>query len=127
MAPPLRIARQRGRFGFPLDKKHDFDLAFWRHLNAVESVVREFDPDILHITGPSDVGQLGTLIAQRLRIPLAASWHTNLHQYAEQRAAGLLRSLHGDRSRESRRSDPEVQFKGAASLLPYRPGAVRSK
>ena len=86
----LRVTRRRGRFGFVLDKKHDFDLAFWRHLHAVESVVREFDPDILHITGPSDVGQLGVAIAHRLRIPLAASWHTNVHQYAEQRGAELL-------------------------------------
>jgi phosphatidylinositol alpha 1,6-mannosyltransferase len=89
----LRITRRRGRFGFALDKKHDFDLAFWRHLNAVEEVVREFDPDILHITGPSDVGQLGVAIAHRLRIPLAASWHTNVHQYAEQRSAPLLSLL----------------------------------
>src|SRR5271165_7205494 len=83
----LRVTRRRGRFGFPLDKKHDFDLGFWRHLHAVESVVREFDPDIVHITGPSDVGQLGVAIAHRLKIPLAASWHTNLHQYAEERAS----------------------------------------
>ena len=89
----LRITRRRGRFGFPLDKKHDFDLAFWRHLQSVESVVREFDPDILHITGPSDVGQLGVAIAHRLRIPLAASWHTNVHEYAEQRAASLVSVL----------------------------------
>ena len=88
-----RITRRRSGFGFPLDKKHDFDLAFWRHLNAVEEVVREFDPDILHITGPSDVGQLGVAIAHRLRIPLAASWHTNVHQYAAQRAASLLAIL----------------------------------
>jgi glycosyltransferase involved in cell wall biosynthesis len=89
----LRITRRRGKIGFPLDKKHDFDLAFWRHLHDVESAVREFNPDILHITGPSDVGQLGVAIAHRLRIPLAASWHTNVHQYAEQRAAGWLSFL----------------------------------
>ncbi len=86
----LRMTRRRGRIGFPLDKKHDFDLAFWRHLNAVEAEVRKFDPDILHITGPSDVGQLGLAIAHRLRIPLAASWHTNVHQYAEQRGSAML-------------------------------------
>ncbi|MGB8014032.1 MAG: glycosyltransferase [Terriglobales bacterium] len=86
----VRVTRRRGRLGFALDKKHDFDLAFWRHLHAVEAAVREFDPDILHITGPSDVGQLGVAIAHRLRIPLAASWHTNVHQYAEQRASALL-------------------------------------
>ncbi|MGA7399359.1 MAG: glycosyltransferase [Candidatus Sulfotelmatobacter sp.] len=89
----FRMTRRRGPIGFPLDKKHDFDLAFWRHLNAVEAVVREFDPDILHITGPSDVGQLGLAIAHRLRIPLAASWHTNVHQYAEQRGSAMLSFL----------------------------------
>ena len=84
------MIRRRGRIGFAVDKKHDFDLAVLATLTAVESAVREFDPDILHITGPSDVGQLGVAIAHRLRIPLAASWHTNVHQYAEQRASALL-------------------------------------
>jgi glycosyltransferase involved in cell wall biosynthesis len=85
-----RIAYRRGPLGFALDKKHDFDLAFWRYLTPVENAVREFDPDLIHITGPSDVGQLGVAIAHRLRIPLAASWHTNVHEYAEQRAKSLL-------------------------------------
>jgi phosphatidylinositol alpha 1,6-mannosyltransferase len=91
--PLWHMTRRRGPIGFPLDKKHDFDLAFWRHLQAVEAVVREFNPDILHITGPSDVGQLGLAIAHRLHIPLAASWHTNVHQYAEQRGAAMLSFL----------------------------------
>ena len=92
----VRITRRRGRFGFALDKKHDFDLAFWRYLTPVENAVREFDPDILHITGPSDVGQLGMAIAHRLRLPLAASWQTNVHEYAERRAAPLLSFLPKD-------------------------------
>jgi glycosyltransferase involved in cell wall biosynthesis len=91
--PVKRISHRRGWFGFALDKKHDFDLAFWRYLTPVENAVREFDPDIIHITGPSDVGQLGLAIAHRLRIPLAASWHTNVHEYAERRAASLLSFL----------------------------------
>jgi glycosyltransferase involved in cell wall biosynthesis len=81
-----RIVCRRSRFGFPLDTKHDFDLAFWRHYNRVFEAVRTFAPDIVHITGPSDVGQLGALVAGRLHVPLAASWHTNLHEYAERRA-----------------------------------------
>jgi len=85
-----RVTYRRGPLGFALDKKHDFDLAFWRYLRPVENAVRQFDPDIIHITGPSDVGQLGVAIAHRLRIPLAASWHTNVHEYAEQRAKSLL-------------------------------------
>lgn len=86
----MRITRRRGPIGFALDKKHDYDLAFWRHYNEAEAAVRAFDPDIVHITGPSDAGQLGALVAHRLGVPLAASWHTNVHQYAEQRASGLL-------------------------------------
>jgi phosphatidylinositol alpha 1,6-mannosyltransferase len=85
-----RVICRRGRFGFPLDKKHDFDLAFWRHYDRVFDAVYRFAPDIVHITGPSDVGQLGALVAHRLRVPLAASWHTNLHEYAERRALRLL-------------------------------------
>ena len=85
-----RMECARGCIGFPLDKKHDFDLAFWRHYEKVEDAVRKFRPEVLHITGPSDVGQLGALVAHRLRIPLVASWHTNVHEYAEQRGSGLF-------------------------------------
>src|SRR5262249_61847499 len=80
----------RGPIGFALDKKHTFDLVFWRHYSRVEAAVRDFDPDLIHITGPSDVGMMGALVSHRLRVPLAASWHTNLHQYAEQRGSSLL-------------------------------------
>jgi glycosyltransferase involved in cell wall biosynthesis len=70
---------------FALDKKHDFDLLFWRYYRRIQAAVREFKPDLVHITGPSDIGQLGALVAHNLSIPLAASWHTNVHEYAEQR------------------------------------------
>jgi phosphatidylinositol alpha 1,6-mannosyltransferase len=75
---------------FRLDARHDFDLNFWRYLGHVETAVREFRADVLHITGPSDVGQMGALVAHRLRIPLVASWHTNVHEYAQQRLLPLL-------------------------------------
>lgn len=76
--------------GFRLDTRHSFDLAFWRHYKRVEKAIFDFAPDLIHVTGPSDVGQLGVLLARRLHIPLAISWHTNLHQYAERRASALL-------------------------------------
>jgi len=85
-----RLTFRRGPIGFPLDKKHFFDLAFWRHYAAIEKAVIRFAPDLVHVTGPSDVGQLGTLLARRLHIPLAASWHTNLHEYAERRGLAVL-------------------------------------
>jgi phosphatidylinositol alpha 1,6-mannosyltransferase len=86
----LRVELPRGRIAFPLDKKHDFDLAFLRHYRDIEPQVQAFKPDIVHITGPSDSGILGCLIAHRLKIPLAASWHTNLHQYAAQRSRAMI-------------------------------------
>ena len=85
-----RVELPRSRFGFPLDRKHDFDLAFLRHRTRTEQILREFKPDVLHITGPSDVGILGALVAHRLKIPLVGSWHTNVHQYAERRALPLM-------------------------------------
>jgi phosphatidylinositol alpha 1,6-mannosyltransferase len=88
-----RVELKRSFFGFALDRKHEFDLAFLRHLSTAEKAVRDFKPDVLHITGPSDVGILGALVAHRLNIPLVGSWHTNLHQYAEQRALPLLSFL----------------------------------
>jgi len=87
------IERKRGPIAFGVDKKHDFDLLFLRHYEKIAKLLRATKPDVIHITGPSDVGILGVLVAHYLRIPLIASWHTNLHQYAEQRALALLRFL----------------------------------
>ena len=38
-----------------------FDLAMWRYTPRVASALRWFAPDVLHFTGPSDIGQLGAL------------------------------------------------------------------
>jgi glycosyltransferase involved in cell wall biosynthesis len=96
-----RMELPRGPFSFALDRKHDFDLAFLRHYKDVAAQVREFNPDIVHITGPSDVGILGCLIAHRMKIPLAGSWHTNLHQYADQRFRNLISWVPGRAARWS--------------------------
>jgi len=85
-----RVELPRSRFGFALDRRHEFDLAFMRHVARAEDLLREFAPDVVHITGPSDVGILGAVVAHRLGIPLVASWHTNVHQYAERRSLPLL-------------------------------------
>jgi glycosyltransferase involved in cell wall biosynthesis len=55
--------------------------------------VKEFRPDLIHITGPGDIGTLGALLSHLLRIPLAASWHTNLHEFAARRLERLLGAL----------------------------------
>jgi phosphatidylinositol alpha 1,6-mannosyltransferase len=85
-----RVQLERSPMTFPLDSAHRFDLLFLRHYLEVSSLVREFAPDVVQITGPSDVGILGAVIAHRLHIPLAASWQTNLHQYARTRASAVV-------------------------------------
>lgn len=87
------VELQRSPVKFPLDRAHEYDLLFWRHYRKLEPLVRKFRPHLIQITGPSDVGMLGALIAHRLSIPLAASWQTNLHQYARSRAAAALSFL----------------------------------
>ncbi len=75
---------------FRLDTKLYFDMNFWRYRSEVERAVRDFRPDLIHVTGPSDVGLMGARIAHRLRVPLIASWHTNVHEYAQQRLMPLI-------------------------------------
>jgi glycosyltransferase involved in cell wall biosynthesis len=89
----LHLERKRKWPSFYLDKNHDFDLLFWRYYDTIRRTLREFQPDVVHITGPSDLGIMGALLAHQLGVPLAASWHTNVHEYAELRAAKLLRAL----------------------------------
>ena len=83
----------RSFLSFPLEKDLRLDPAFLRHLPRIADVLKRFQPDLIHITGPSEVGLLGAYVASRMRVPLAASWHTNVHEYAVRRAAWFLRLL----------------------------------
>ena len=47
--------------------------------------VKAFKPDVIHVVSPGDVSELGVYIARTLQIPLAISWHTNLHEFGAMR------------------------------------------
>jgi phosphatidylinositol alpha 1,6-mannosyltransferase len=83
----------RGPVSFPLDLHLRFDLLFTRHYGRVLEAVRQFRPDVVHITGPGDVGITGARVAYDLGVPLAASWHTNLHEFAARRLWKLASML----------------------------------
>jgi glycosyltransferase involved in cell wall biosynthesis len=83
----------RGFLSFALEKDLRFDPAFLRHIPLIGEVLERFRPDLIHITGPSEVGMLGAGLAYHLRLPLAASWHTNVHEYAARRSSWFLRLL----------------------------------
>jgi glycosyltransferase involved in cell wall biosynthesis len=83
----------RGFLSFALEKDLRFDPAFLRHIPLIGEVLDRFKPDLIHITGPSEVGMLGARLAYHLEIPLAASWHTNVHEYLARRSDWFLKLL----------------------------------
>ncbi|MFN8686530.1 MAG: glycosyltransferase, partial [Acidobacteriota bacterium] len=86
----VELSLKRSRVALPLDQNMSFDMAFARHWPRVVEALRQFQPEVLHITGPSDVGLLGAMAAHRLGIPMLASWHTNLHEYAGKRLGSMV-------------------------------------
>ena len=76
-----------------IEKDLAFDPLFLRHITRVERALTRFQPDIIHITGPSELGLLGAWFAHQLGVPLAASWHTNVHEYAARRLNWLTSQL----------------------------------
>jgi glycosyltransferase involved in cell wall biosynthesis len=83
----------RGFLSFVLEKDLRLDPVFFRHIPLINEVLQRFQPDLIHITGPSEIGILGAGLAHHLHVPLAASWHTNVHEYAARRAEWFLRLL----------------------------------
>ncbi len=83
----------RTNIAIPLESDMDFDLLFMRHQSRVKKVLRDFRADLIHITGPSDVGILGAVLAYQLNLPIVASWHTNLHEFGARRLERLLSLL----------------------------------
>ncbi len=81
---------KRGIAAFPVDKSLYFDPLLTLHKQLVVDRLRVFRPDLVHITGPGDLGFLGLWVAHILRVPLVASWHTNLHEYLSRRLHRVL-------------------------------------
>ena len=116
MARYARSSFPRSAFSFPVEKDLRFDLAFWRHLPRILADTRRFRPDIVHITGPSEPGFLGAWMARRLRVPLVASWHTNVHEYAATRS-GWFTHLFGGRGPRVGRQIESADALGAAHSI----------
>ena len=82
---------RRSRASIRIEKDLDFDPLFFRHAASIRRELLRFRPDIIHITGPSELGAFGAFFAWEQEIPLAASWHTNVHEYAARRLHRLTR------------------------------------
>ncbi len=106
----------RGFLSFALEKDLRFDPAFLRHIPFIEEVLERFKPDLIHITGPSEVGMLGAGLAHYLGLPLAASWHTNVHEYAARRSEWFLRLLPARQSVATGQKIEDVAMAAAAKF-----------
>ena len=84
---------KRGWFSVQLERDLHFDPFFFRHGTLIEQTLRKFKPDVIHITGPSELGLIGAYFALKLNVSLVASWHTNLHEYASRRIERFTRWL----------------------------------
>jgi glycosyltransferase involved in cell wall biosynthesis len=87
----------RSRTAIRLEKDLEFDAIFWRHFDAIEWELKRFQPEIIHVTGPSELGIFGAYFAWKMGVPLAASWHTNVHEYLAKRMRGLTGLLPAQR------------------------------
>ena len=87
----LELARSRA--SVRMEKDLDFDLLFWRYGGKIRRELERFRPDVIHITGPSELGIFGAYFAWEMDVPLVASWHTNVHEYAARRMQWLTRHM----------------------------------
>jgi glycosyltransferase involved in cell wall biosynthesis len=87
---------KRSPLAVRMEKDLQFDPLFWRHAGEMSRQLRAFRPDIIHITGPSEMGIFGAYFAWKHGVRLAASWHTNLHEYAARRLTWLTHRLPAD-------------------------------
>jgi len=71
--PVWTMELKRGSVGFSLEKDMSFDLLFLRYRERIRELVKQFGAELVHITGPSDVGMLGALVAHDLKLPLVAA------------------------------------------------------
>ncbi len=84
---------KRSSTAIPIDIELGYDALLWRYKKIVGEKLKEFKPDVLHLTGFNDVSQIGFLFAHFQDIRAVASWHTNGHEYAASRCENFLKWL----------------------------------
>jgi phosphatidylinositol alpha 1,6-mannosyltransferase len=85
-----RMELSRSWLSVRIESDLRFDFAFSRYLARIRNELLEFRPDVIHITSPGELGELGVYLSRKLNIPLVASWHTNFHQFAARRLQKVM-------------------------------------
>jgi len=76
-------------FRFPLYKHITVSFG----IRKVWGALREFNPDVIHLSTPGFMVFTTMIFARILRVPLLFSYHTHLPQYARSYGLGVLESL----------------------------------
>jgi len=105
---------RRSPMAVRMEKDLQFDPLFWQHGAEIERRLKDFRPDVIHITGPSELGIFGAYFAWKHKVRLAASWHTNLHEYSARRLGWLTRMLPRD---AGGRLEREVETQTLAAIV----------
>lgn len=87
----MQLKRSFAKVG--LDANLDYDPFLFRYAGRVMRQMQNFGAQLVHITGPGDMGTLGAYVSWRLQLPLVISWHTSLHEYAGTRLRRVLSFL----------------------------------
>ena len=97
---PSRVAAQAGELrtldlrrspiSVRMEKDLQFDPLFWRHAEEIVAAAAAFQPDMIHITGPSELGIFGAYFAWKHR---RAPGRQLAHQSARVRRAAPGRGL----------------------------------
>lgn len=61
--------------------------------SGVGLALRRFEPDLVHVVNPFVLGATGVFYARHMRVPLVASYHTNVTVYAQFYGLGFLSGL----------------------------------
>lgn len=88
-----RIELKRAWASIGIERDLEYDFFFWRYTKFIRKELQKFQPDVIHITSPGELGQIGVYLSHSLKIPLVASWHTNFHQFAARRLQKLVAFL----------------------------------
>lgn len=81
---------KRGLTAIPMDGALKYDPLLWKHKKIIEKTLKEFAPNVVHVTGLNDISQFGYVFAHFKKTPAIATWHTNTHEYAAQRLESVL-------------------------------------
>ncbi|MEM0969874.1 MAG: glycosyltransferase [Verrucomicrobiota bacterium] len=131
-APEYKVGENTVEYlGFPVIRLKSIPLRPWypelrlgMPSTRIYSWLRDFDPDLVHTVNPFAIGAWGTVMARQLEIPLIASYHTDLTQYAERLKMHLLippgalhlRAIHNTAQLNLTTSYPMVETAGGIGI-----------